>query len=137
MAQVSPLFQGLFIGMLCLFLLDMGLVAARRLKDLGTSRSGGSNVGFMVASALLIPLVNAMLAGGVALWLDLPEGDALLLIVLGASGSYIAVPAAMRLALPESSPSIYLPMSLAVTFPFNLLIGIPLYHEAYLWLQTV
>jgi hypothetical protein len=137
MAQVSPLFQGLFIGMLCLFLLDMGLVAARRLKDLGASSSSGSNVGFMIASALLIPLVNAMLAGGVALWLGLPEGDALLLIVLSASGSYIAVPAAMRLALPESSPSVYLPMSLAVTFPFNLLIGIPLYHEALLWLQKV
>ena len=130
MAQVSPLFNELFVGMLCLFLLDMGLVAARRLKDLGDSpQTGGSNAAFMISAALIIPPVNALIAGLVAWTLGLPEGDALLLTILGASGSYIAVPAAMRLALPESNPSVYLPMSLAVTFPFNLLVGIPLYHQ--------
>jgi hypothetical protein len=68
-------------------------------------------------------------AGTIAWLLGLAEGDALLLTVLGASASYIAVPAALRLALPEANPSLYLPMSLAVTFPFNLLVGIPLYHQ--------
>jgi len=76
-----------------------------------------------------------VLAGLVAWQLGLSEGDALLLTILGASASYIAVPAAMRLALPESNPSTYLPMSLAITFPFNLLIGIPLYHQALRWLM--
>ena len=88
----------------------------------------------MIVCALSIPLANATLGGAVAWQLGLPEGDALLLTILVASGSYIAVPAAMRLALPESNPSVYLPMSLAVTFPFNLLIGIPLYHEVLKWL---
>ena len=130
MAQVSPLFNELFVGMLCLFLLDMGLVAARRLQDLGDGpQSGKASPAFMIAAALIIPPINALFAGLVAWMLGLPEGDALLLTILGASGSYIAVPAAMRLALPESNPSVYLPMSLAVTFPFNLLIGIPLYHQ--------
>jgi len=131
MDQVSPLVKDLFVGVLCLFLLDMGIVAARRLRDLVGS---GTTTVFLVGSALLLPLVNATLAALAAWQLGLSEGDALLLTILGASASYIAVPAAMRLALPESNPSIYLPMSLAVTFPFNLLVGIPLYHQALRWL---
>jgi len=135
MAQVSPFVSELFIGVLCLFLLDMGIVAARRLQDLaGSSSLGKSNAPMLAVMALGLPLVNGLLAGSVALLLSLPEGDALLLTVLGASASYIAVPAAMRLALPEANPSTYLPMSLAVTFPFNLLIGIPLYHQVLRWL---
>ncbi len=137
MAQVAPLFKSLFVGMLCLFLLDMGLVAARRLRDLGTNVTGVARqpgAAFMITAALIIPLVNGTLAGLVAWQLGLSEGDAVLLTVLGASGSYIAVPAAMRLALPESNPSVYLPMALAITFPFNLLFGIPLYHEVLQWL---
>ena len=129
MSQVAPLVQDPFVGVLCLFLLDMGIVAARRLRDLAGSRTAS-----LVVVGLVVPLVNATLAAMVAWWLELPEGDALLLTILGASASYIAVPAAMRLALPESNPSIYLPMSLAVTFPFNLLVGIPLYHQALRWL---
>jgi hypothetical protein len=66
--------------------------------------------------------------------LELPAGDMMLLTVLSASASYIAVPAAMRLALPESNPSTYLPMSLAITFPFNILFGIPLYYQLATWL---
>jgi hypothetical protein len=131
MRQVSPVVQDMFVGVLCLFLLDMGIVAARRLRDLGGS---GTRTTVLVGAALVLPLVNATLAGLLAWRLGLPEGDALLLTILGASASYIAVPAAMRLALPESNPSTYLPMSLAVTFPFNLLIGIPLYHQALRWL---
>ena len=76
-----------------------------------------------------LPLMNAALALILVSLADLSLGDALLLTVLGASASYIAVPAAMRLALPQANPSLYLTMSLAVTFPFNLLIGIPLYHQ--------
>lgn len=141
MEQVSPFVKDLFIGMLCLFLLDMGIVAARRLQDLrraGASRRGRPQVSsgpFLIGAALILPLMNAVLAGLVAWQLGLSEGDALLLTILGASASYIAVPAAMRLALPESNPSTYLPMSLAITFPFNLLIGIPLYHQALRWLM--
>ena len=127
MSQMEALIVDPFVGVLCLFLLDMGIVAARRLRDLAAQRATSL---VLVTTALVLPLVNATLAGTLAGLLQLTEGDALLLIVLGASASYIAVPAAMRLALPESNPSIYLPMSLAVTFPFNLLIGIPVYHMA-------
>jgi hypothetical protein len=135
MSVLSPFISDLFLGILCLFLLDMGIVAARRLRDLRRSRRSDRQSAvsarpvFLIGFALLLPLVNAGVAATLSALLDLPEGDALLLIVLGASASYIAVPAALRLALPEANPSLYLPLSLAVTFPFNLLIGIPLYHE--------
>ena len=138
MAQVAPVVTDLFLGILCLFLLDMGIVAARRLKDLGRSgdsaAGSGSMIGWMVGFSLLFPLVNGALALAAGVALGLGEGDLVLLTVLGASASYIAVPAAMRLALPEANPSTYLPMSLAITFPFNLLIGIPVYHHAAQWL---
>lgn len=135
-AQVAPVIDAPFLGILCLFLLDMGIVAGRRLRDLWQSgpRTARLPLGTMVATAVLLPLFN----GGVALVcgaaLGLPAGDLMLLTVLAASASYIAVPAAMRLALPESNPSTYLPMSLAITFPFNILFGIPLYHQLATWL---
>lgn len=133
MEQLSPLIKDLFLGVLCLFLLDMGIVAARRLRDLRKSndqRMQAAPIGYMVAMGLMFPVINAALALGLGYLLQLELGDLVLLTVLSASASYIAVPAAMRLALPESNPSIYLPMSLAITFPANLLIGIPLYHQA-------
>jgi len=132
MDQIAPFVKAPFVGVLCLFLLDMGLVAARRFRDLfqvGRPRQSVMPTSYLVITALIFPFLNATVAGLVAWQLGLPEGDALLLTVLGASASYIAVPAAMRLALPESNPSVYLPMSLAVTFPLNLLVGIPLYHQ--------
>ena len=132
-AQVAPVVNDLFIGVLCLFLLDMGIVAARRLQDL-RSQTGSVRPGTLVTWGLLLPLLNASIATALAVALGLSEGDAVLLIVLCASASYIAVPAAMRLALPEANPSVYLAMSLAITFPFNLLIGIPLYHQVITWL---
>lgn len=128
MEQVSPLVKDLFTGVLCLFLLDMGIVAAKRLEDLIGVRGSGRNPLLLIGTALGLPVVNAALATLLAVVLGLSEGDAVLLIVLAASASYIAVPAAMRLTLPEANPSIYLPMSLTITFPFNILIGIPLYH---------
>ncbi len=135
MEQVSAVVTAPFLGVLCLFLLDMGIVAARRLKDLGeTDGAGKLPLGLMATAALLFPLINAAAALAIGVGLDLSEGDLVLLTVLGASASYIAVPAALRLALPQASPSIYLPMSLAITFPFNILLGIPLYHELAKWL---
>ncbi len=136
MGALSPFIGDLFIGLLCLFLLDMGIVAARRLRDLRRGQigvAGGGGSAFLLGFAVGLPLVNALVALILGRLLDLSEGDALLLVVLGASASYIAVPAALRLALPEANPSLYLPLSLAVTFPFNLLIGIPLYHELVRW----
>ncbi len=126
-AQVAPFVDELFIGVLCLFLLDMGIVAMRRIQDISGETASISRGGMLVWG-LVLPVVNGALGFGAALLLGLGEGDAVLLTVLAASASYIAVPAAMRLALPEANPSVYLAMSLAITFPFNLLIGIPLYH---------
>jgi hypothetical protein len=137
MRQVAPLVKDLFLGLLCLFLLDMGIVAARRLRDLQQSRDGrlkGPAIRLMLLAGLLMPAVNATLGLGVAWLLGLQEGNSLLFIVLAASASYIAVPAAMRLAMPEANPASYLTMSLAITFPLNLLIGIPAYHALVRWI---
>lgn len=120
--QVAPLFVDPFRGALTLFLLEMGMVAARRLRDL---RKVG---GFLVAFGVLMPLVN----GVVGLWLGslagLSSGGAVVLGTLAASASYIAAPAAVRIALPQANPSFYLTAALGITFPFNLAIGIPLYY---------
>jgi hypothetical protein len=137
MSQVEPLVKDLFLGVLCLFLLDMGIVAARRFRDsrhAADGRRANQPLQVMVLAAVCMPAFNAMLGLGLAALLGLSEGDALLFVILVASGSYIAVPAAMRLALPEANPGTYLTMSLAITFPFNLLIGIPTYHALIRWL---
>ncbi len=133
MVQVSPFIKSLFIGVLCLFLLDMGIVAARRIRDM--TANGGSMIGFkLLLWGLSLPLINAAIGLFISWLLGMNEGNSLLLVVLCASASYIAVPAAMRLSLPQANPSVYLPMSLAITFPFNLIVGIPLYHKAVNWL---
>ncbi|QSZ42551.1 sodium-dependent bicarbonate transport family permease [Sulfurimonas aquatica] len=120
--SMEPLFGTLFKGMLAFFLLDMGLVAARKIHEL-------KKVGFfLIAFALIMPLVNALVATGFAYMFEIHKGDAFLLALLSASASYIAVPAAMRLSVPEANPGLYLPLSLAVTFPFNISLGIPLYY---------
>lgn len=123
-AEVEPLFVSGFKGVLCLFLLDMGLIAARRLID-----SGALNLR-LAALAILFPLVNGALGllGGVVIGLD--AGSLAAFAVLCASASYIAVPAAMRMALPQADPGIYLSMSLSITFPFNILINIGLMAAA-------
>jgi hypothetical protein len=118
---LSPFTDGIFKGMLCLFLLDMGLVSARRISNL---RQLGA---FPVGCALLVPLFNAAVAMVLSRAIGMNQGDALLFTVLCASASYIAVPAAMRLALPEANPGVYVSMALAITFPFNVALGIPLY----------
>ncbi len=122
MKAIAPFFIDPFQGVLCLFLLDMGLSAGRGLRN-GWRQLGLGTIAFGV----YMPLVSAALAASVA-WLNaMPPGDAALLITLAASASYIAVPAAMRLALPKAKPSIYLTLSLGITFPFNLILGLPLY----------
>ncbi len=120
-AAMKPFASDLFKGMLAFFLLDMGLLAARHMGDL----RGKSP--WLLAYALLGPLVHATLALGLAVALGLPAGNGALLMVLAASASYIAVPAVVRVAIPEANPSLYVGMSLGLTFPFNILLGIPLY----------
>jgi uncharacterized protein len=122
--SMAPFTEGLFTGVLALFLLDMGIIAARRLHQL---RRLGLFLGLF---ATLIPLLNAAIGLGIAWLIGLEAGDGLLFMILCASASYIAVPAAMRLAIPEANPSVYVTMALAVTFPFNILIGMPLYLAA-------
>jgi len=112
-----------FQGVLALFLLEMGLVAARRFTDL--KRVGP----FLVAFGIAAPLVNGVLGVLLARVIGFGPGGATLLAVLSASASYIAAPAAMRLSLPEANPTLYLTSSLAITFPFNITIGLPLYFE--------
>ena len=120
--RLTPFIVDPFDGVLCLFLLDMGLVAGRRLRE-----AGGLQINALVF-AVVMPLLNALAAVGLSLAVGLGMDDATFLAVLAASASYIAVPAALRLALPEANPGIALTLSLAVTFPFNIAIGIPLYH---------
>jgi uncharacterized protein len=120
-AALLPFTDEIFTGMLAFFLLDMGIVAARRLRALQ------GQVLTATAYAIGLPIVNA--AGGLLLaaLLSLPPGDAVLFVVLCASASYIAVPAAMRQAVPEANPSLYVSMALGITFPFNIIIGLPVY----------
>jgi hypothetical protein len=129
MAPIAPVFDVPFRGMLCIFLLDMGLIAARRLMD---RRALTLRTALL---ALVLPLLNGSLGVIIGLKLGLDAGTAAALGILAGSASYIAVPAVMRLALPAADPGLYLGMSLAVTFPFNLTIGIGYYGwlAAHLW----
>ena len=122
MARIEPMVVTAFQGVLCLFLLDMGLVAGRGLR----STRGNLGAG-VVAFGLLMPLLGAAAGLGVALVVGLSPGGVALMMTLAASASYIAVPAAMRVALPEANPSVSLTLALGITFPFNLIIGIPSY----------
>jgi len=119
-AKVSPFFEAGFNGVLCLFLLDMGLIAARRIMD---SRALTAR---LVVIAIGLPLINGVLGAVLGTAIGLDVGSAAAFGVLCASASYIAVPAAMRLALPEADPGIYLTMSLSISFPFNVLVNIGL-----------
>jgi uncharacterized protein len=111
-----------FKGILCLFLLDMGIVAGRGLRSGRSILSTG-----VVCFALLMPPVGASVGLLTGMLLGLSYGGTVLMMVLSASASYIAVPAAMRVALPQANPALSLSLSLGVTFPFNLTVGIPLY----------
>ena len=121
--SIQPFTGEMFYGMLTFFLLDMGLVAARRFQDL---RKGGA---FLIGFSIFMPVFNALMGIAIAALIRMSAGDALLFSVLCASASYIAVPAAMRLTVPEANPSLYISMALALTFPFNIIIGIPIYFQ--------
>lgn len=122
MADIESFIVSPFKGVLCLFLLDMGLVAGRGLRSSrGILRPG------LIAFGVLMPLVGAGAGLLVGMALGVSIGGVVLFMTLAASASYIAVPAAMRVALPEANPSVYLTLSLGITFPFNLTLGIPLY----------
>ncbi|WP_395831020.1 sodium-dependent bicarbonate transport family permease [Elstera sp.] len=126
-AEVKPFFSDLFKGALCLFLLDIGLTVARRGAALKRLTLG------LIGFGLIMPLVSASAGLGAGLILGLSLGGVTLLMLLCASASYIAVPAAMRLAVPKADPAIYMTLSLAVTFPFNIVLGVPLYYAAARW----
>jgi len=125
LAEIDAFIVSPFKGALCLFLLDMGLVAGR-----GIRQSRGVITPGLLLFGVLMPPIGAAIGLGAGLLLGLSTGGVLLLMVLSASASYIAVPAAMRVAVPEADPGIYLTLSLGVTFPFNLTLGLPLYLAA-------
>ena len=119
---LDRLFLDLFKGVLAFFLLEMGLVVASRFADL---RRAGP---FLLCFAIAMPVAAGLLGIFTAQLIGLSVGGAALLATLYASASYIAAPAAMRIAIPEANPALSIGAALGITFPFNLLIGIPLYH---------
>lgn len=125
LADIKGFVTDPFKGVLALFLLDMGLIAGRGIQR-GWRLLSAPVIGF----GLVMPLLGAALGMGAGLLIGLSPGGTALMAVLAGSASYIAVPAAMRVALPEANPGIYLTLSLCITFPFNLTIGIPLYIAA-------
>lgn len=127
--EVKPFISDPFKGVLCLFLLDMGAIAGQGLSQNRKVLDTG-----VIAFGLYMPLIGAVLMALLILPLDLSVAGKTLMLVLAASASYIAVPAAMRLALPQANPAVYVTLSLGVTFPFNLVIGIPLYVAMAQWL---
>lgn len=120
---IAPLFMDLFKGVLALFLLEMGLIAA------GQSASLRQHGLFLIGFGIAMPVASGLFGAGLGWALGLSVGGTALMATLMASASYIAVPAAMRLSLPEANPALSLAASLGVTFPFNILAGIPLYHR--------
>ena len=128
---MQPFSGDLFKGMLAFFLLDMGLMTARNLPQL----RGQSP--WLMAYAVLGPLTHATLALGLARLCGVALGDTILLMVLAASASYIAVPAVVRHAIPEANPSLYFSLSLGITFPLNILFGIPIYSQVAHWASGV
>jgi hypothetical protein len=119
---MAPFVNGVFKGFLAFFLLEMGLLVARQLREV---RDVGP---FLIAFGAIVPFVNAALALAIGWALNLTVGDLTLLAVLAASGSYIVVPAVIRYAIPEARPSRYFTLALGITFPINIAIGIPLYY---------
>lgn len=129
-ASLSPLFVDLFKGVLALFLLEMGLIAT---EHLGGLRKHGL---FLAAFAIAVPVLFGAIGAVTGFLIGLSPGGTTLLATLAGSASYIAAPAAMRTAVPEAKPSLSLTASLAMTFPFNILVGIPIYHAFAAWLHA-
>jgi hypothetical protein len=120
-AKISPFFVDLFRGVLVIFILEMGMSAARQLRAF-------LKVGpFMLGFGMVVPLVFGLVGTLLGTWAGLSVGGAFVLGAVAGSASYIDAPAAVRAAFPEANPSIYLTSSLAITFPFNLVLGLPIY----------
>lgn len=120
--KVRPFFSDIFPGFLCLFLLEMGIIAASRLKEVRTSGL------FLIGFGILVPIIHGAIGAALGHFAGLSVGGATLLATLAASASYIAAPAAIRTALPDANPALYLTPSLVITFPFNIVFGIPIYY---------
>ncbi|MEY2854867.1 MAG: hypothetical protein RL030_1999 [Pseudomonadota bacterium] len=120
---MKPFTGDIFKGLLAFFLLEMGLLVARRIREMKGIDP------FFIGFAFVVPMLNAVITIGLARWAGLSDGDTLMLAVLAASASYIVVPAVVRAAIPEANPGIYFTMALGITFPFNVLVGIPLYYQ--------
>lgn len=118
---IKPFTTDIFKGFLAVFLLDMGIISGKKLKDFVKKGK------FAVAFSIIIPLINGIAVAYGTQFITESIGNRLLFAILAASASYIAVPAAMQLAAPKANPSLYLPMALAVTFPFNITLGLPIY----------
>jgi len=118
---IKPFTTDIFKGFLAVFLLDMGITSGRKLAEF--IKKGWFALGF----AIIIPLINGSIVAILSSIFSHNDGDRFLFAILAASASYIAVPAAMQLAAPKANPSLYLPMALAITFPFNITLGMPLY----------
>jgi hypothetical protein len=127
--SLEPFGKDIFDGVLVLFLLDSGLTASRQLREITGSKGVAAGV------SVLIPLINATIGLGIVWALDMRHADGFLFLILAASASYIAVPAAMRMAIPEANAGLYVPMALGLTFPFNITLGIPLYYAAAGWVS--
>jgi len=123
LAPVMPFFGDLFKGALCLFMLELGLVAGGQLREL---RQAGF---FLAGFGLVVPPLFAVIGAGTGWLMGLSHGGIALMATLAASASYIAAPAAMRMAIPEANPALSISIVLGITFPFNLLVGIPLYER--------
>jgi hypothetical protein len=128
LAKVTPFTQDIFMGVLCLFLLDMGIEAAKKADTL--KRAGVILVSFGMIMPLIGGTLGIIIGGSI---LEFSVGGTFLLAILSASASYIAVPPAMRYGVPEANPSYYLTLSLGVTFPFNVVVGIPLFYQMTIW----
>lgn len=122
-AKVAPMFRDLFYGILVLFMLEMGLIAASRLRDLP------KRAWMLALFATMMPLANGTIGIFLGEWAGLSLGGTVTFAVMAASASYIAAPAAVRIALPEANPGLYLTAAIGMTFPFNLALGIPIFYE--------
>ena len=127
--QIQPFYEGLFRGMLMLFLLEMGITAARQARAF---REAGA---FIAVFAVVMPIVNGLVGVTVGTWAGLGVGGAFVFGAICASASFIDAPAACRASLPTAQPGIYLTAALGVTLPFNLVLGLPLYYQYAAWLQ--
>ncbi|MBB3699394.1 sodium-dependent bicarbonate transport family permease [Flammeovirga yaeyamensis] len=120
---IAPFTTDIFKGFLVIFLLDMGISSGKKLSAFC------KNGIFPFAFGIVIPLLNGVIVALISGWITQEVGDRLLISILAAGASYIAVPAAMKIAAPNANPGLYIPMALAVTFPFNITIGMPIYYQ--------